>query len=153
MSFLDIEEDSLLVMQRDRLCKIEKVLKISPSVKIVTGSDLIKNKKYTETFYLCSKFPQYIYLTTQYGVLSYVPLILIDSNGQKRNDVKIVDDNLGKKCKNLFENDRNVLVTLLEITIHDNTEHRVINVTEELSTILPYLKFPFAIHFQCFKKN
>jgi len=136
MSFLNIEEDSLLVMQRDRLCKIENVLKIYPSVKIVTGSDLINNKKYTETFYLCSKFPQYIYLTTQYGVLSYDPLVLIDNNGQKRNDIKIVDDNLGKKCKNLFENDRHILVTLLEITIHDKTEHRVINVTEELSTIL-----------------
>ena len=136
MGFTSIEKGLFIVMNNNRLCRIVHVNYENPIRKIVTGTDLITDEVYKETFFPYSVYVPYVFLTTEYGVISCDPLTLIDNNGVKRTDIKIKDKDVADKCLKLFKNDRNVLLTVMDITINKKTEYRVIDVSEGLSTIL-----------------
>lgn len=135
MGFNSIEKESFIVMNDDRLCRIIGVNYENPIRKIVTGTDLITDKVYKENFYPCSVYVPYVFLITEYGVISCDPLTLLNNKGVERKDIKIKDNGVANKCFKLFKNGRNVLLTVIDITIDTKTEYRVIGVSEGLLTI------------------
>ena len=136
MGFNSIEKESFIVMNDDRLCRIIDVKCKNSMRKIVTGIDLITDKVCKETFYPFSVYVPYFFLITEYGVISCDPLTLIDNKGVERKDIKIKDNDLANKCFKLFKNGRDVLLTVINITINTKTEYRVIEVSEGLLTII-----------------
>lgn len=134
MDFANIKK-GVILMIKDRPCKVIDMAISQPgkhggAKNTVTGLDILNDKKCKETFnhhshIIVPEVVRNVYNLMYIGDENY--LSLIDNNSIERGDVILTEDKVSKKIKNLYKQDKSILVTLIDVTFNENTYCRLIN--------------------------
>jgi translation elongation factor P/translation initiation factor 5A len=136
MDFASLKIGCFVVIN-DRVCKVikcdfSKPGKHGSGKKVVTGVDVITDKKYIHTFKDNSIFTHFTMDTHNYDV-SYLEddcMVLLTENMTELRDYDIPQNEIGEKIRKLLEEDKIPTVTILTTKVKDNSEYRVMSVSE-----------------------
>ena len=128
MEFSDIKKNAHIIMKDVYPCKIvevntSKTGKHGHAKKSVVGIDIITDKKHTELFTHSSQLKVPI-ISRQMFLVNYIDddgyMELMDENNRPVNNIKLGDDEICEKIKNLYNNGDQINIIILFVEFNDN---------------------------------
>ena len=139
MEFADIKVGVHVVLKEKYPCKVTQVNLSRPgkhghAKKAVIGIDVITDKKYEEIYthhttgnkipLKIERKPYKLNYSDDDGYMS-----LMDDNTEIREDLSLGEDDIARQIQKMMDADKEVIVTILEATIGDVTQSRIVAAT------------------------